>query len=545
LVDAATHRAQHVDRRNMMSRGKVHGTGGEGGMFTEFGLCAGQAVRRCETLRALAADAPGEGGWAVRGRRATIARLQLAAMTIVLLLLAGCRTNTTRPSTTDTARAALLREFTGSLPMDAAPNGIVRTVDLVAAPTELRLVDGTTMRVWAYNGTVPGPTLRIRLGETLRVRLTNRLPQPTTIHWHGVRVPNAMDGVPVATQAAIAPGDTFVYEFTPKDAGTFWFHPHIRSSEQVERGLYGVLIVDDATPLPYSQDLVWVLDDWLRDEQGQIVERFNTGHDLMHDGRWGNAVTVNSRTDEVLHVAAGERIRLRLLNAANGRIFLPDLSRLDARLIAVDGTYLRAPIDPKAVEIAPGNRMDLDITFASATNERIAIFDRFYGPRPNHLADIAVDDIVPTAAVFPSPAHAHIPEWRAADEIPLDQEFRLNARRGGPLGIEWTINDRAVSLHEHDAAPMMTMVKEHFYRLRFTNESFRLHPIHLHGMFFRLLSRNGVAVAEPFFRDTVLVHAKETIDVGVVPLDSGRWMMHCHILEHAEAGMMTFTDVTP
>src|SRR5207253_4788676 len=136
-----------------------------------------------------------------------------------------------------------------------------------------------------------GPVLRVRLGDTVRATLVNDLPQPTTIHWHGVRLPNAMDGVPGVAQPPVEPGQRFTYEFTPKDAGTFWFHPHLRASEQVERGLFGVLIVEDAQPAPYARDLVWVLDDWLLDEGGpgrerQIFGEFNTPHDLAHDGRW-------------------------------------------------------------------------------------------------------------------------------------------------------------------------------------------------------------------------------------------------------------------
>ena len=401
------------------------------------------------------------------------------------------------------------------------------------------------MRVWAYNGSVPGPTLRVRLGETLRVTFTNRLPQETTIHWHGVRVPNGMDGVPHATQPPVAPGGTFVYEFTPKDAGTFWFHPHVRGSEQVERGLYGVLIVEDEKPAPFSREVVWVLDDWLRDSSGQVVEAFNTPHELMHDGRWGNAITVNGQSNPMLEVKSGERIRLRLLNSANGRIFRPDFSRLDAKLIAIDGMYLREPLDPAGLEIAPGNRVDLDITFSAASSERFPILDRFSAQRPNLLAEIVVDGVASTQATFPTLARAHVPRWSAALATRVDHEFRLNARRGGPLGIEWTINDQAFAGHEHDHPAMVTFKQGTFQHLRFTNESFRLHPIHLHGMFFRLLARNGQAVDEPYFRDTVLIHGKETIDIGLVALDPGHWMMHCHILEHAEAGMMTMIDVTP
>jgi FtsP/CotA-like multicopper oxidase with cupredoxin domain len=432
----------------------------------------------------------------------------------------------------------------------------VRSFELVAAETELPLLDGNRLRVWAYNGQVPGPTLRVRLGDTVRVHFVNHLPQPTTIHWHGVRLPNAMDGVPNLTQAPVEPGQSFDYQFTPKDAGTFWFHLHVRSSEQVERGLYGVLVVEDTEPPPYSQDLVWVLDDWLLDEQGQIFPEFNTRHDLAHDGRWGRIVTVNGRTSTRLALRAGERVRLRLLDAANGRVFKPDFGALAVQVIAVDGLYLRQPIPYREFELAPGNRLDLDITAPTASSGAFAVIDRFYPPMPNHLATIVVDDVSPPAATFPSPAHAHVPVWREALAVPVTKQFRLNARQGGQYGIEWTFNDQAFH-HDDQApghemhgghtmpAPALTVRQGAFQHLQFVNDSYRLHPIHLHGMFFRLLARNGVAVDEPFFRDTVLVHGRETVDIGLVPEDPGLWMMHCHILEHAEAGMMTTLEVRP
>lgn len=434
---------------------------------------------------------------------------------------------------------ALRAEFGRALRKRAHANGRVVDFDLVAAPTELRLVDGHAIRVWAYNGQVPGPTLKVRLGDTVRVRVTNRLPQETTVHWHGVRVPNGMDGVPNLTQPPIPPGGSFVYEFTPKDAGTFWFHPHVRSSEQVERGLYGVLIVEDDPPPPFSRDIVWVIDDWLLDGTGQVFPEFNTPHDLMHDGRWGNFVTVNGRIDTTLTVRAGERIRLRLLNASNGRVYLPDFGGLEPRIIAVDGLYSAKPVDLRGFELAPGNRIDLDLRLTDASSARYEIVDRFYAPQPNRLATIVVDGISDAATSFASPAHAQVPRWSQGMRAPIAKTFRLNSRRGGEHGIEWTINDRAFAGHDHSAPPALVMQADRFVHLQFVNDSFRLHPIHLHGMFFRLLARNGVPVDEPFFRDTVLVHSKETIDIGLVPLDVGDWMMHCHILEHAEAGMMT------
>ena len=453
---------------------------------------------------------------------------------VVLAFVIGCRSNDP-PSVDERA----LAEFTGSYPVEAQPNGTVREFDLVAAPTTLPLIDGKPLQVWAYNGQVPGPTLRIKLGETLRVRFTNHLPQETTIHWHGVRLPNAMDGVPYITQKPVQPGETFVYEFTPKDAGTYWFHPHVRSSEQVERGLYGVLVVEDARPPPYSRDLVWVLDDFLLDQNGQINGQFNTRHDLAMDGRWGNAVTVNGRTNTVLKVQPGERIRLRLLDTANGRVFLPDFGDLDAKIIAVDGHYLRSPIPARGFELAPGNRVDIDLTFDRSSAAPFEVWDRYIEQRPNKLATIEVDgDLVPTPA-FPSPAHAKVPAWSEALAAPIAHTFRLNAQSGGPFGIQWTIDGMAFMSHEHPMPPAATLALGHFARLHFVNESSRIHPIHIHGMSFRLLARNGVPADEPFFRDTVLIHPREEVDLGVVPTDRGVWMMHCHILEHAEAGMMT------
>jgi FtsP/CotA-like multicopper oxidase with cupredoxin domain len=352
-----------------------------------------------------------------------------------------------------------------------------------------------------------------------------------------------MDGVPGLTQAPVKPGESFDYEFVPKDAGTFWFHPHLRSPEQVERGLFGVLVVHEAEPPPWSRDVVWVVDDWRLGNDGAIDPHFVTPHDLMHDGRWGNVVTVNGRVNETLTVRPGERIRLRLVNTANGRVFRPDFSGLDAQVIAVDGMTTPRPVDPRGFELAPGNRLDLDVTIPTdAAGRQFRIVDGFVGGRPNSLGWIRVEGEPVATPRFPSPARAHVPAWK---DVPPDPtlSFELQAERGGPYGIAWTLNGEAATDHAHHHGGRLALGR--FARLRFVNASFRLHPMHTHGMFFRVLARNGTPVDEPWWRDTVLVHAKETVDVGLVPLDPGRWMMHCHVLEHAEAGMMTTLDVEP
>ena len=472
----------------------------------------------------------------------TIVALALAGAAVTLALAPGDEAS----HGPEAVAARLVREFRGSYPLEARPGGKVVDVEIVAAPVELEMLDGRRLAVWAYNGTVPGPEIRIRLGDTVRARFTNRLPQPTTIHWHGVRLPNAMDGVPYVTQPPVQPGESFTYEFTPKDAGTFWFHPHVRSSEQVERGLYGVLVVEDPAPPPYSRDLVWVLDDWLLDPSGRIHEQFNTRHDLAHDGRWGNVATVNGRVRPAFAARPGERLRLRLLNSANGRAFAPDFTGLSGAAIAFDGMYAAEPLPIAGLELAPGNRVDLDIVIPrDAGGQRFTIVDRFTRT-PFPLATIEVAGDAVETPVFASPAAAHVPRWRDADNRPADVQIALNARAGGPYGIEWTLDGKVMrhdgAEHHHHEAPY-SLRQGRWAKLRFVNESARLHPMHIHGQFFKVLARGGRPVDERHWRDTVLVRPRETVDIGLVPLDVGLWMLHCHILEHAESGMMTLVEV--
>lgn len=480
------------------------------------------------------------------------------ALVVALLLgvgLSGCRSreNPTAkqpPSPEEQLRHRLTAEALPFLEKKPIPTGKVHDFELVAAPTTLKLLDGRALDVWAYNGQVPGPTLRVRVGDTIRARLKNELPQPTTIHWHGLRLPNAMDGVPFVTQAPVLPGDSFVYEFVARDAGTFWFHPHVRGSEQVERGLYGVLIVEPAEPAK-SREVVWVVDDWLLDESGQLDPRFVTRHDLAHDGRWGNVLTVNGYVRPELVLRSGERTRLRIANVANGRVFALDLSALGGKVVAFDGLAVGNTLDTRRIELAPGNRVDLELFPKEPTlGEPLLVVDRFTR-RENVLASIRIE---PSSAPLPESLQTtstpgFVPSWAGAEALPVDHVFSLNARRGGPFGLEWTINERVMRHEqgdhagsEHHEVPYR-LERNRFTKIRFVNESARLHPMHLHGVFFKVLARNGNAVDEGHWRDTVLVGPRETIDIGTIPTELGSWMLHCHIQEHADSGMMTLFSV--
>ena len=221
--------------------------------------------------------------------------------------------------------------------------------------------DGEQTNLWLYNNTTPGPLLKAKKGEFLEVEFINRLDQPTTIHWHGIRNLNEMDGVPDLTQSALEPGEQFTYRFPVNDAGTFWYHAHNRSWEQVARGLYGALIVlDDDETFEDDRDHLIVADDWLLDGSEQIdsASMGSLGH-WSHGGRLGNALTINGSFRPSIKIAALGQIRLRLLNAANARILSFTLNDgLSMKVIGVDGSPCK-PFEVEKVTIAPAQRVDV------------------------------------------------------------------------------------------------------------------------------------------------------------------------------------------
>lgn len=466
----------------------------------------------------------------------------LAILTILLLGVYVIYSSITQKDTVGkvdpSLSIALREEFEGSYLENSPESSRIVEVNLVASEGELEIFEGVKTKVWNYNSSVPGPEIRIQYGDTLKVNFQNNLPEETTIHWHGVRVPNAMDGVPGLNQDPIKPGDSFVYEFTPKDVGTFWFHPHVRTAEQIERGLFGTLIVEDEISSKFSQDITWVVDDWRLLDNYQIDPNFVTGGDLMHDGRWGNVITVNGSLEETLNARPGERIRLRIVNASNARVYSLAMDGLNANIIAVDGMYTKEGINPNGFEISPGNRVDLDIQISTDTKEKTYIIRDFFLQDPNVLGKISVSGESVTPPDFKISYNIEIPSWDEAVNAQIDKTYRFNSSRGGEFGIQWTINGKAFP----DYDPFQLKFDE-FNKIEFINESYRLHPMHLHGQFFKVISKNGVVVDEPFFRDTVLLKGQESIEIGLVPLDKGKWVQHCHILEHAEAGMITVVEV--
>lgn len=435
----------------------------------------------------------------------------------------------------DQTRASLVAEFGDSYGLTAPTTGAIVEVDLVAAPATIEVIAGAVTDVWAFNGTVPGPPLRVDLDDTLRVNLYNQLSEPTTIHWHGVRVPNDMDGVPGVNQPAVEPDGRHTYEFTAPDAGTYWYHSHTNGSEQLERGLYGSLIVEDAAPDEWSQDMVWVIDDWLLNSEGEIDPDFDTAADREHNGRWGTTVTLNGSTQATVAARPGERLRIRMINASNGRIYAPRFDDLDARVIAVDGLLTRVPLPAAGFVVAPGSRIDIDLVVPDKPGS-YTVSDDFTGDVLD-LATIIVSGESVDTPDFVAPSDPDLPVWAGATEVDVDREYLLNIGRANG-GWQWTMNNRT-----YPDVDVLEIEPGSFTRIRLTNESQLHHPMHLHGQFFKVLTRNGEAVDEGHFRDTVLLYPGDQVDIGLVALDAGTWAFHCHIQEHAAAGMLTLVDV--
>jgi len=397
----------------------------------------------------------------------------------------------------------------------------------------------TQTPVWSYNGQIPGPVIQGKEGTTLVINFSNKLKEPSSIHWHGLRIDNAMDGVPGVTQDPVGPGENFIYRLKLEDAGTFWYHPHFNSSEQLERGLKGVFIVEEAVKQPWSREMVWLMDDWFLQKDGNIYPQFNTGRDLMHDGRWGNVPTINGKFRPEYTVSPGERIRLRLINGANARIFSPHIEGLSADIIAVDGKPVTQIFPLNRFVLSPGNRIDLDIMIPQqAGGKTYSIEDRFTR-KPFPLASIIVKHVEPlNPPEFTPPTEANFIPSQMFETVQVAKTWDLNAIRGGKYGIGWTMNMKLWPDADKADYPLGVPRK-----IVFKNSSSRLHPMHIHGVFFRVLERNGQKAVEQFTRDTVLVGPRESVTIGFVPEHPGIWLTHCHIQSHAEAGMMTTIEV--
>ncbi|TNF32020.1 MAG: multicopper oxidase family protein, partial [Deltaproteobacteria bacterium] len=413
----------------------------------------------------------------------------------------------------------------GELPVPAAAPDLDPDPDVVryalrAAPRE----DGS----WAYDGQVPGPTLRAKVGDTVVVELQNDLPNPTTIHWHGLAVPFAMDGVPWMRDP-VAAGASFTYTFEVTEAGTFWYHPHFDTLHQVDLGLYGLFVVDAPGGPHADRELELVFD--------QPTEAARAEAAPAHDhGLVGEAAPwlVNGALAPTVRLARGERVLVRILNASNGGYL--DLAAPGMRQVGGDQGRLAALAEPEHLVLAPGDRVELEWLGAGAGftlwNRPYSAHGGSLGLEPEALLTVAVEgegaDAAPVAWSFAAPAPTPDPGH-------TDLVYVLT---GADEADTWMINgERFPDVTVREVALGTSVVVE------VRNLSVTEHPFHLHGHAFEVLSVGGVPPAARRVEDTLNVRIREPVRLLLHADNPGDWMAHCHILPHADQGMMTVLRV--
>jgi len=433
---------------------------------------------------------------------------------------------------------------------------------MTAAETDVDL-GGLPVRTWTYTGTVPAREIRLRKGQELRAHVTNNLPQDTSVHWHGLAIPNAMDGVPVLTQPAITPGGSFDYHFVVPDAGTYYLHSHVGT--QLDRGMYGPLIIEDpADGADYDDELVVVLDDWI-DGTGttpdQVAENLKkTGMKAMAGtapplspslplGEDGGDVIypyflINGRTTtdpQVVDYRGGQRIRLRIVNAGADTAFRVAVPGTELNVTHTDG-YPVVPRRANAVILGMGERADAIVTLGSSApviaaaegKDGYARLDLRVGNAPSNLnvdafvAGLRTSEVLNTSSLDAAP-DVILPQ--------RDPDMTVDLRLAGPMdGYTWPINGKLYDPPNNGIA----LAPNTRVRVRFVSESMMFHPMHLHGHTFQVVHTQGTGPR----KDTVLVPPKQTVEVDLDTNNPGRWIVHCHNDYHLDGGMATFLEYT-
>jgi FtsP/CotA-like multicopper oxidase with cupredoxin domain len=430
---------------------------------------------------------------------------------------------------------------------------------LRAAPVRAQIAPSPypETEIWAYGGTLPGTEIRLRQGAPLRRVFDNALPEPSTIHWHGIRLDNAMDGVAGLTQEAVAPGAQFTYEFTPPDAGTYWYHAHTRSFEQVARGLYGPLIIEEAEPPQVDGEEVLVLDDLLLNpETAQFDPDFEAPHDRSHAGRLGNLIVTNGQFALRREVQQHARLRLRLINAANARVFTLGLSGLEGWVMALDGMPLATPLPAsEPLALGPGQRADLFVDVVAAEGE---IADLVQFTREGGLSQVAFA-VTGRASLARRDAPAPLPPNPAMEVTGLAGARRLampieGGAMGGLRAAQYQGREQGmgdlVAANQFWAlggivglsdAPLAEIARGETVQLDLDNRTAFPHAMHLHGMHFREVLADGSFGP---MRDTILMQRGERRSVAFMADNPGKWLFHCHMLGHAASGMTSWIEVS-
>jgi FtsP/CotA-like multicopper oxidase with cupredoxin domain len=448
-------------------------------------------------------------------------------------------------------------------PASAVTTHTVRAFRLNAAKAEVNLGKGPAFVAWAYNGQVPGPEIRVREGEIIRVVLKNELPEETSIHWHGVPVPNPMDGVPGITQKGVTPGETFTYEFEARPAGTYIYHSH--AGYQLDQGLYGALVIEPSRQTrSYDREYTLLLEDWvMRDGGGVARTRRRPPTRMMHHGMMGrrrdfaptdgpllepvyDGYGVNGKLYpeiEPLTVNKGERIKLRLSNPSSATIYDLRLAGHSLTITHTDGNPIQ-PIETDVLRIGMGERYDVEFVANNPGYWLLSAAEQGFGEGRLRVPIIykGIKSRTPAEPRF----HRGLrfaSYWDFKSLHPSESVISGNfdmffpqTLGGGMHSPFWAINGQLYP----DAEPLIIRTGDRI-RMAYANRSMMPHPMHLHGHFFRVV--NPYLPPERWMlKDTIIVNPMQRMEIEFVADNPGKWFHHCHNLYHMMAGMANVVE---
>ncbi len=426
---------------------------------------------------------------------------------------------------------------------------------LTAQPSRFALNGAVTEAMFSFAPDAAPPVIRMQQGQRFVTDLVNGLAEPTTIHWHGMRVPIGMDGVPYLSQDQVPLGGQFRYDFTPQDAGTFWYHPHCNTLDQMARGLTGVVVVAEADDPGFDVDLPLNLRDFRLGSDGQFIEFFRA-RNSARAGTYGTVMTANWQVSPVFDLPAGGLVRLRLVATDTTRVYKLVLPDAQGRIIALDGQPVPGPVSWPSLDapllLGPGQRADIALWMPAGEGQEVTLIADIPGgtavlARFRAIGPALGRDLAELAPLLPNP----IAEPDLANAERLDFLFGWSPEGDAPqssicgtLGYTfWSINRVAFAGDFPDPfAPLAVLKLGRTYILRLQNETQNDHPIHLHGMTFKVLSSNQRPLMQ-VMSDTTLLRANETIEVAVVADNPGDWMFHCHVIEHQKTGLAGYLRV--
>ena len=411
---------------------------------------------------------------------------------------------------------------------------------LTASEFDWNVSEGKTIKAWGFNERVPGPVIKAKRGDELFIKVKNNLNQPTLIHWHGVRLPAAMDGSG-EMQKPIQPGEEFVYRFHATDAGTFWYHSHQDETVQLERGMYGALVIEDESGPVTDGDRVFMIDDMKLDKsnefsKGGFIERWKE----RHDGREGETVLINGKEGLVIDLNSGQTERWRFVNSSSARYFLLNLGGKEFRIIGTDGGLIEKPVTVKEALITPGERLDILVGPFNEGDEfpiETLPYNRmtFLKSKRKTYAIVKVGEKKESNARISKTLRTIEP--LANHESAITRKIKFSVGPSLKRGIDFLVNNE---LHGNDKP--VNVGELQVWEL--SNTSLMDHPFHLHGFFFQVIEVNGKAPDYIAWKDTINLPPRSNTKIAWIPDNRpGMWMYHCHILEHHAAGMMANFEV--